>query len=529
MGASSVFELDGYTSRYFLLQRMAIDSPAGPTKDHLIVPAGWISGQTENGNTWVGASDERYVVQIAATEGDLQGDGPVQRRELLASLRQRYDTDVVVRQEGDRTFFEATSEMPGGPVAARARSLIRIWPQGTQFNMLQFHVIVGRRDWGTPEADDVIQLFRAQLVRASTTRPDELAADRDQTTSSNGAPAFVPIEELARRLGPLKTVSLDGYRFRVPAAWDTGRDDGGAAWAASPSRDYALERKVRLLPTGPDWRATIKRRAAAILRDLTGQDISGELASADGLERMFALQIPAERSDHAGFKVWHWPQLVHIDGAVVEAWLSLYVRQNLWHASGTEDLEQLFGQQFTEQPPGDPRTVGSLKQGFGLDRLRPMKAFGFIELNVPARWHDEFAEKDGMWVACEDEPDTGTLWIRCDIYRGQVDDLTIETYARPIRAMGAVPRPTAQAGRLLLHEVKMERERGEMLRFNRWILITRHDDAIAIVQFTLVLDLNQEKSPEFAALVKMMEREIATARLDPFPRHRTNPTASSSP
>lgn len=332
-----------------------------------------------------------------------------------------------------------------------------------------------------------------------------------------GEPSFVPLAELARRLGPLKTVSLDGYRFQVPGTWDAGRDDNGVAWAASPNRDYALERKSRVLPAGPDWRGTVKRRAAEILRDLTGQDIAAELASADGLQRMFALQIPAEGSDHTGFKAWHWPQLVHIDGIVVEAWLSLYVRQNLWHASETEDLEQLFGQQFTQLPPNDPRLVGSLKQGFGLDRLRPMKAFDFIGLNVPARWYDEYAEKDDMWVACEDEPDTGTLWIRCDIYHGQVDDLTVETYARPIRANGAVARPTPQVGRLLLHEVKMERENGEMLRFNRWILIDRRDDAIAIVQFTLVLDLNQEKSPEFAALVRTMEREIATATLDAFP------------
>lgn len=336
--------------------------------------------------------------------------------------------------------------------------------------------------------------------------------------SIEGEPLFVSLEELARRLGPLKTVSLDGHRFRVPSTWDTGRDDHGAAWTASPSRDYALERKARVLPAGPDWRATVKRRAAEILRDLTGQDISAELASANGLERMFALQIPVERSDHAGFKAWHWPQLLHIDGVVVEAWLSLYVRQNLWHASGTEDLEQLFGQQFTDLPPNDPRLVGSLRQGFGLDRLRPMQAFGFIGINVPARWHDEYAEKGGMWVACEDEPDTGTLWIRCDIYRGRVDDLTVETYARPIRAKGAVPRPTLQPGRRLLHEVKTDRENGEVLRFNRWILIERHDDAIAVVQFTLVLDLNQEKSAEFTALVKTIEREIAAATFGAFPK-----------
>lgn len=335
--------------------------------------------------------------------------------------------------------------------------------------------------------------------------------------ATEGAPLVVPMAELVRRLGPLKTVSLDGYRFQVPAAWDTGRDDQGAPWAAAPSRHYALERRVRVLPAGPDWRATVKRRAAEILRELTGQDISGELASADGLERMLALQIPSERSDHAGFKVWHWPQLLHIDGVIVEARLSLHVRESLWHAAGTEDLEQLFGQQFTDLPPGDPRAVGSLKHGFGLDRLRPMQAFGFVELNVPARWYDEYAEKDGMWIACEDEPDTGTLWIWCDVYSGQVDDLTVETYARPVLERGAVSRPTPLAGRRLFYEVTTDREKGVMLRFNRWILIARRDDKIVMLQFTLVLDLEQEKSPEFAALVKTMEREIAAAKLGAFP------------
>ena len=512
--ASDVNELYGYTSRFFALQSLAIDSPAGGGKDRLVAPVGWISGRTERGNTWIGSPDERYVVQIAATEGDITGDGSAERRKLLASLRQRYDMDVVVRDEGNATVFEATSDMPGAE-PAQVRSLIRIWLQGRFINMLQFHVIVRRGDWGTPEAEDVIQLFRDQLQRASAARPEDVAQREPQ--AQPGAPTFVPMEELARKLGGLKTVSLDGYRFRAPASWDTGRDDNGVAWAASPSRHYALERKVRVLPAGGDWRAAVKRRAAEIFRDLTGQNISGELASAERLERMLALQIPVERSDHAGFKVWHWPQLLHIDGVIVEAWLSLHVRESLWHSAGTEDLEQLFGQQFTSLPPGDPRQLGSRKTGFGLDRLRPIKAFGFVELNVPARWYDEYTDKGDMWVACEDEPDTGTLWIKYDVYGGDVDDSTVEIFAQPIRARGAVPRPTPFVGRKLLHEVSTDREKGEMLRFNRWILIERRSDEIVVLQFTLVLDLEQEKIPEFAALVTTMEREIAAARLGASP------------
>lgn len=511
-----MYELDGYSSRYFSLKRMAIESPAGPAKDRLIAPEGWSSGRTAKGSSWIAAADERYVVQIAATESDLEGDGSAQRRELLASLHQRYGADAAVRQVGGMTFFEATSEVPGGPKPALARTLVRIWPQAGQLNMLQFHVVIGQRDWNTPEAEDVIELFRAQLFRASTTRSDEATAG-SAATAANGMPSFVPVDEFTRRLGPLKTVSLDGYRFRIPHDWDTGRDDNGAAWAASPSRDYALERKVRVLPAGPDWRGTVKRRAAEIMRDLTGQDISGQLASAGDLERMFALQIPVERSDHAGFKVWHWPQLVHIDGVIVEAWLSLHVRQNLWHASGTEDLEQLLGQQFTEQPPGDPRRVGSAKAGFGLDRKRPFHAFGFVGLDLPERWYDEFDAQENMWVAGEDEPDTGTLWIRYDVYGGDVDALTVEAFAQPVRANGGVERPTPHAGRKLLYETSTAREKGEMLRFHRWALIERRGNEIAIVHFTLVIGQDQETLPDFVALVRSMECEIAAARLGPFP------------
>lgn len=468
--ATDMHELNGYTSRFFPLQRIEIDSPAGPAKDLLVVPVGWISGRTEKGNSWVGTSDERYVVQIAAMESNLEGDGTAQRSRLLDELRSRYSRDVVIRQDGDSTFFEGSMDVPGGPGPARSRSLIRLWPQGDQHNMLQFHVIVALSDWRSPEAEDLVNLFRAQLIRTRTSQPGKATDHRPPRAAAggvtDGAPSFVLMADLARRLGSLKTVSLDGYRFKVPSTWDTGRDDKGAPWAASPNRDYALERRVRVLPAGGDWRETIKRRGAEILRELTGTDISGELEDGS-LERMFALQIPAERSEHAGFKAWHWPQLLHIDGMVVEAWLSLYVRQSLWHASGTEDLEQLLGQQFTSLPPGDPRLVGSVKQGYGLDRLRPISAFGFIELNVPARWYDEYAEQGNMWVACEDEPDTGTLWIKYDLYGSDVDDLTVQAFAQPIRAKGAVPVSTPQAGRLLFHESHLDRENGEMLRFNR--------------------------------------------------------------
>ena len=122
-----------------------------------------------------------------------------------------------------------------------------------------------------------------------------------------------------------------------------------------------------------------------------------------------------------------------------------------------------------------------------------------------------------MWVAGEDEPDTGTLWIKYDVYGGDVDDLTVEAFAQPLRANGAVSRATPHAGRKLLYETHTAREKGEMLCFYRWVLIERRDGEIAVVHFSLVIGQDQEKLPEFAALVRTMEREIAAARLGAFP------------
>lgn len=535
--ASEVHELDGYTSRFFPLQRIELANPTGVANDKLIVPAGWVSGLTSRGNHWVGTGDDRYVVQIAASESDLEDDGAARRRELLDALRERYSRDVAVRQEGDSTFFEGTSDVPGGRHPALVRSLIRIWPAGDQLNMVQFHVIIAADEWGTPEAEDVISLFRAQLARVQATRPQDVAQGvAAQPSAAHGADT--PVEDmgaepdydaLAAPLGPLKTISLDAYRFRVPHSWDTGRDDQGVPWTAPPSRDYGLERRVRLLPAGRDWRETMRARAAEILRDLTGRDMRREVGGLD-VERMLALQVPVTKSDRDGFSAWHWPQLVHIDGNIVEAWLSLYVRERLWHSKDTEILEELFGQQFRRAPPGDPRLVGSLEEGYGFDRLRPIRAFDFIELNVPARWYDEYSAPDGMWVAAEDEPNTGTLWIGYDLFdvMGGADEVALEALAQQVSPRGAKRLPTRQPGRLVFYLSETGREKQDKLRFHRWTLLETRGNDLVVVNISLVIGTDQESLPPFISLVQIMEREIDGITIGTFPAPRTNAGASSS-
>ncbi len=350
---------------------------------------------------------------------------------------------------------------------------------------------------------------------------------------SNSVPAVEDMgstpdyDTLAAHLGPLKTISLDGYRFRVPHDWDTGRDDTGAPWTAPAQRDYGLERRMRLLPAGSDWRETIRSRAAEIMQALTGKNMKETFAELD-VRRMVALQVPVAKSDRDGFSAWHWPQLLRLDGVIVEAWLSLYVRDRFWHSADTAILEELFGQQFRRAPPSDPRLVGSLDRGFGFDRVRPMRAFGFIELNVPARWYDEYSSPDGMWIACEDEPNTGTFWIQYDLYEGAREQL-LERYKQVFSRRGAVPRPTEMPGRLLFHEEQPGTEKDGAFVLLRWMLLEPRDTELALLQFTLVLPRDQKTHREFASLTRIIEREIAGSAIGPFPRHRTNPTASSSP
>lgn len=334
-------------------------------------------------------------------------------------------------------------------------------------------------------------------------------------------------DALAERLGPLKTISLDGYRFRVPHDWDTGRDDGGVPWTAPPQRDYGLERRVRLLPAGGDWRGTIASRAAEIMQMLTGRDMRQALAGLD-VTRMVALQVPVEKSEREGFSTWHWPQLLHIDGVIVEAWLSLYVRDRLWHSADTQALEELFGQQFRRAPPGDPRLLGSLDEGFGFDRLRRLRAFGFIDLRVPARWYDEYSAPDGMWVACEDEPNTGTFWIEYDLFDGDTDR-PLERHRQAFDERGATPRPTGVPGRLLFYEKQPGKENDGAFTLHRWMLLEPRGSEVALLQFTLVLPRDEEGHREFVLLTQIMEQEIAGVTIGGFPRRRANPAASSSP
>jgi hypothetical protein len=334
-------------------------------------------------------------------------------------------------------------------------------------------------------------------------------------------------DALAARLGPLKTISLDGYRFRVPHSWDTGRDDAGVPWAAPPERDYGFERRVRLLPAGRDWRETIRSRAAEIMQMLTGDDMRKTFAELD-VKRMVVLQVPAAKSDREGFSAWYWPQLLHIDGVIVETWLSLYVRDRLWHGADTEALEELLGQQFRRAPPGDPRLLGSLDEGFGFDRLRPMRAFGFIDLQVPARWYDEYAAPDGMWVACEDEPNTGTFWVQYDLFDGARERL-LERYKNLFEKRGAISRAVDTPERLLFYEVQPGTEKDSAFVLHRWMLLEPRGSEVALLQFTLVLPRDQEEHREFVLLKQTVEREIAGARIGPFPRRRANSPASSSP
>lgn len=154
--------------------------------------------------------------------------------------------------------------------------------------------------------------------------------------------------------------------------------------------------------------------------------------------------------------------------------------------------------------------------------LQTITCFGFITLQVPARWTCE-RNADGMWVCSEetgDDPDrdTGTLWVNFDAWlppepsgvgRAAVVELARgaaeSVAAEPATSVAEVVERPAGA---LVRSVSEAEENGLNLRFQRWdhfMALGRH---MVFVNLSLVLVACLADRPEFVELAATARRPM---------------------
>ena len=182
---------------------------------------------------------------------------------------------------------------------------------------------------------------------------------------------------------------------------------------------------------------------------------------------------------------------------------------------------------------------------YDFDKLQTIDCADSITMRVPARWQFE-ASGDGAdaWCCFEDGVETGTLWINIERFQLRTEDdgepedvdmrFIVEQWAEQRSTEAPSPirdsKITETAGGHLWTYNYESVEDGERLHNIRHIFFLFHPAQCAILAFNLVLLESQMADPEFRTLIEMMDREIRSARIDPFSLELSNesdPLASS--
>lgn len=164
-------EFDGYQSRYFELTRMDIPDRTGTVRNSFVVPIGWESGLTPSDNFWMADRDGNYIVQRTVRAKDLAAGAESARQAVIDEISKGPPSKTAVLDQrtytfGRYTIFENATDMLYDGERVTAQHLFRIWPDGGKMYGVGYHVIVRNGLWDRPETKDIVDLFRAQLLRA---------------------------------------------------------------------------------------------------------------------------------------------------------------------------------------------------------------------------------------------------------------------------------------------------------------------------------------------------------------------------
>lgn len=184
--------------------------------------------------------------------------------------------------------------------------------------------------------------------------------------------------------------------------------------------------------------------------------------------------------------------------------------------------------------PGQPDASAGEDGADPFEPLKPIAAFGCINLKVPAIWPCAWDEKAGMWCCCEDleDPaaDTGTLWIGYDVIELGAPPAdaaraaqALEAVARQISLKKAPPRKPGEdapelsdtaTGKVIRYRRAFESDKGSFIE-HRWHSLTLVGRDLAVVHYSLVLTAATAARPAWRRLVSTMDREIRAAELAP--------------
>lgn len=313
------------------------------------------------------------------------------------------------------------------------------------------------------------------------------------------------------RFHRLKTAFAGGHKLAIPESWVDGRTPNGNAWVGDGNGRYELQLVAggtAVDGEGDDaMPEAIMRRVSKRLETFGA---SGQIGDSrvglinDGVQ----IEVVADDPRIPTARTYNWIRLLPNGGEILEVGFHLIVLRELWDRPATQDLIDLFGAQIANVAVAEPETLG-------FDRLRTTTPFGFLSLQVPARWRDERDPESGEWFCGEDATDTGTLWIDYDSFAGQFDARGPE---RLVQKLGdAVAwRPPGEGWRRLGHQSFTE-DAAVKLRFHRWFVIDWSATRAVMVTLTLCLQAAWDDEPEFQRLVAIIEQQAATLGIGPLP------------
>ncbi len=216
--AGGPYELHGYRSQFFELRRMEIGHRGDQGQSVFVAPAGWIHGLTDRDNLWIGAEDGSYRVQWVGGMAEPRGGIAATMKRQIGEFRDFARARGLIgrirtSEEDGATIMEFMTPGVGDSEDMLVQNILLLRGEPYGVIVFAYHVHVRRDLWDSPEAKDIIQLFRAQALRAVMTRED---------LQDDLPPAG---KDWRWNLRDLQAVRPYGFmHLRVPKAWREHHD-----------------------------------------------------------------------------------------------------------------------------------------------------------------------------------------------------------------------------------------------------------------------------------------------------------------
>lgn len=219
--AQASHELNGYRSEFFPLQRIELKHRGDAGQSVMVAPSHWTQGLTSKDNIWMGDPNGDYTVQSVAFIQPLEGSLSETREKLVIDLIDQATArgkvgNVEAKAEPGGIVFRFDNEDAERIPDAFMRNMFFMQEVSEGLGVIGYHIVVRKTLWKSPQTADIVQLFRAQLLRARLDpEPDIL----------DTLPPPDPKWMLAFR--ELKIVEPYGFiRMRLPRRWQAHKDPG---------------------------------------------------------------------------------------------------------------------------------------------------------------------------------------------------------------------------------------------------------------------------------------------------------------